>query len=101
MHFSIKRYLYTMVGIIVFGTSIHGSNSMIQSHAISDLQTGDINQDGTVDEKDLSLLHSYNLELIKTISNAADLNEDGVINGLDEAYLKRLFLQNSDPQKKL
>ena len=99
MHFSIKRYLYTMVGIIVFGTSIHGSNSMIQSHAISDLQTGDINQDGTVDEKDLSLLHSYNLELIKTISNAADLNEDGVINGLDEAYLKRLFLQNSDPQK--
>ena len=66
MHFSIKRYLYTMVGIIVFGTSIHGSNSMIQSHAISDLQTGDINQDGTVDEKDLSLLHSYNLELIKS-----------------------------------
>lgn len=55
---------------------------------------GDINLDGLVDYSDAEMLNSYILSKTTNIINpsAADLNNDGIINSVDYAFLKRKLL---------
>jgi hypothetical protein len=59
------------------------------------IKYGDINDDGTIDSNDYSLLTRYTLEIITSLKNplAADLNGDGVINSIDVSLLKRYILE--------
>lgn len=52
---------------------------------------GDVNEDGNVDEEDLSTLILMLLNKIPT-TNSADVNRDGIINGLDFVILSKKYL---------
>ena len=56
------------------------------------IQIGDLNSDNKITSDDLFLLQSYltnNITLTESQGKAADLNEDGLVDGFDLALLRQ------------
>lgn len=62
-------------------------------------QLGDVNQDGTITEADMTLITEYikdNSALTGDAVLLADVNEDGEVNALDKTALRDLMNENSE-----
>lgn len=70
----------------------------ILAKAVAEVVTpkGDLNGDGTVDEKDLELLRKYLVSDGKITLSAADLNSDGKIDCIDLILLRKKLAEAAD-----
>ena len=78
-----------------FGSDISMSNAVEFTIEKYNNLLGDLNTDGTLTSSDTILLQDYLLGrsvLTNDQKQQADLNQDGVIDGFDLAFLKHLLL---------
>ena len=75
-----------------FGSDMQMSNIVTFNVTKAKIQIGDLNSDNKITFDDLFLLQSYltnNITLTESQGKAADLNEDGLVDGFDLALLRQ------------
>ena len=75
-----------------FGSDMQMSNIVTFNVTKAKIQIGDLNSDNKITSDDLFLLQSYltnNITLTESQGKAADLNEDGLVDGFDLALLRQ------------
>lgn len=96
---SINKSILLLISIMLLATvSLPGiafANTEVQTYSTNAVLHGDLNDDGTVDTRDYTLLTRYALGIINEFPNgmeAADLDGDGKINSRDVTLMGRYIL---------
>jgi hypothetical protein len=83
--FGMVFFVFAMFGCTNVGKAIQ-TNTMVSDNCLK----GDINKDGTVDDKDLVLINAFLNKDIEFNGNqlfCADMNNDGIVNIDDKAAM--------------